>query len=687
MPIFFSNRYLHIIAIILFFLSINTCSNTSILSEKESTYLENNPDLTVGIYISYPPYEFLNNKGQVDGILLDYLKKLESNISHTFKKKYYREWQLLIDDAKQNKVDIILNIQNTEERRTYLTFTEPVFKGKHIILTKNDKKLSIKDLKNKKVAVGSKYSIEEYLSKKYPEIILTPRIDEKACIKALINNEVDAYIGLETISLHIIAKEGYTGLKKQSTLKYNNELSFASSKDKPILASIIKKGNNSINLEEKNEIINKWLYDINVPFHKKPDFWNIALKVLVLILILFLFFIYYLKQEVKRRTKALFKAKLIAEKNNQLKTLFLQNISHEIKTPLNIITGFSNLLKYNSLSKESKAEYLNNIIQESTNLTSILNDIIEISELKSQKIEPKNKIINIYKEVNSLYEIYKPKALHKNLSFEFQNLITSDKSYIITDKHRLIKAISKILDNAIKFTDKGHISFISTIQNNELLITINDTGIGINPEKINAIFSEFYQEERKLSKKYDGLGVGLSIANKNIKSLGGHITIDSTPNEGCKFSINLPLEISTSPIKDTLVTKPLNNNDSLKIIIAEDMKLNYLVLHKMLDKLIAQENHISWAQNGLEAIKLVEQSSYDIIFMDIKMPIVDGYEATKKIKKIDPNICIIAQTAYNHEEAINKASIAGFDGYLTKPIDSGILKVVLQQDLQINVLD
>ena len=669
-----------IIFIGLFFLS---CDSKNNLSQKENNYLSQNPDVIVGIYINYPPYQFINNNGEVDGILLDYFNKLESNIGHTFKKKYYNNWQTLIEDVKNKKIDIVLEIQKTKERENYLEFTDPIFIGRHIILTKKDSKnKSIEDLNGKKVAVGEYFSIEEYVRNNYPKVIIIPKLNEEACINAVINNEVDAFIGVETITKYILTKEGYNNLKIQEALEYNNELGFAIDKDKPLLANIIKKGNNSITLEEKNEILNKWLYDVAKPFHKKTSFWKILLIVLASILLLSFLFSFYLKREVKRRTKELRRAKQIAEKNNELKTLFLQNVSHEVRTPLNSIVGFASFLKENNLKKDDKSEYVDTIVQQSSNLTNILNNIIEISELTTTKSKPKSQLFCLEKELNILAEIYKAKAERKTLDFKYSNSIKRPESFIVSDKSRITKAISNLLDNALKFTNIGSIALSSAIKNNQIIIQIIDTGIGINSEKSKAIFDEFYQIEKELSKKYEGLGIGLTIAKENIKSLKGNLILDTNSTQGTSFTITLPY--NKAPNQNGVNT-PKQIKSSLKILIAEDMKLNYLVLQRMLDKIILNDKEIIWAKNGQEAIDFVKDNDFDIIFMDIKMPVLDGYQATKQIKSLYPNIPIIAQTAYAHEEDYNKAIAIGFDGYLTKPINSSALKIILQDFFAIKI--
>ncbi len=671
-------KTLHLLLLAFIFSSFFACEKKSCLNKNQKDYLSENSDLMIAIFIYYPPYQFVNEDGNVDGILIDYLQVLEDKIGYKFKKKVYSSWQTLMSEAQKGNIDVILEIQNTPERRDYLTFTKPIFFGDHVIVSKEGSGINtIKDLKGKKVTVGDEYSIEEYLRKKHPELFLVPLVNEKTCLEALVADDVDAFIGLKSIANYTIKKEDFTNLKIDSPIDFKYELGMGINKNKPTLTKIIRKGSNAISLDEKNEILDKWLYNIVKPIHKKFIFWKSLLAIVFSILILSFLFSSYLKRLVKKKTLQLRRAKFKAEKSNDIKTLFLQNISHEVRTPLNSIIGFSNLLKQEEAESNNKKEYIDTIIQESSKLTTILNNIIEISELTIKKPKPQNRPISLDKELNILSDIYRSKANYKGLGFDFDNSIKKEFDHIVSDKSRLIKAISNLLDNAIKFTQNGEIKMKSKLLKDKLKITISDTGIGIRPELSKDVFHEFYQEEKELSKKYDGLGIGLSIANENIKSLGGSIELNTTEKQGATFTITLPFIASPSSSKSNGGI-PKKMDSPVKILIAEDMKLNYLVLEKTLDKIIPGNKEVTWAKNGKEAVEKIEESVFDIVFMDIKMPILDGYEATKRIRSINKSIPIIAQTAYAHEEDYNKAIAIGFDGYLTKPINYKALKIVLE---------
>ncbi|WP_346883912.1 transporter substrate-binding domain-containing protein [uncultured Algibacter sp.] len=671
-----------LLALCFIIISFFSCSNNKLLNNKELEYLKQNKTLSVGICINYPPYGFLNKNGEIDGVLIDYFKLIEDNIDYKFELKLYPNFQDLLADGKVGRVDVILDIQDTPERRAFFNFTPPIIKGNHSIYTQKNSNLeNIKDLNGKKVAVGKNFSIQEYLEKNYPEIILVPLINENACLKALANNETDAYIGLETITSYYIKKEAHTNIELKGAVNYENKLGIAIKKSNPILSHIVNKGNSAISSSEKDDILNKWLYDFIKPVNEKVPFWQKLFFLFVIISIISFLLNYILKREIIKRTQQLNNAKIAAEKGNELKTLLFQNISHEVRTPLNSIIAFSSFLS-EAETNEEKKEYTNTILKECANLTNILNSVIDIADLNTQQSTPRNNVIALDRELKLLADVYSAQAHRKKLSFIFNNQINADNNFIYTDKSRFNKSISYLLDNAIKFTNEGgSISLNCKTDNNTLIIDIEDTGIGIKPQKINKIFKEFYQVEKKLTKKYAGLGIGLSIAYKNIKSLGGEIIAkNNTDKSGAVFTIKIPVNFAKE--KHSHI-QPIKNN--FRILITEDMKLNYLVLEKTLNKIIIDDIEIAWAKNGQEAIDMLTKDNFDVVFMDIKMPVLDGFEATKIIKKKHPKLIVIAQTAYTQEEDFNTAITIGFDSYITKPIDPNTLKMTLQDFFKLKI--
>ena len=400
-----------------------------------------------------------------------------------------------------------------------------------------------------------------------------------------------------------------------------------------------------------------------------------------------------LEQLVKERTAELSKAKGKAEESDQLKTEFIHNMSHEIRTPMNGILGFSKFLDKDNLSNK-KRKYFVKIIQDSGHqLMRIIDDILEISKLgtKQEKItESKVCINNMFTD---LLFVFETKAKEKGLNINLIKYLSDKKSTILTDEIKLSKIISNLLENALKFTNKGYIEIgcdlIQTRRNvSQLQIYVKDTGIGINQNKQETIFERFSQEEKELSRNVGGLGLGLSIAQENAKLLGGKITLKSKKGEGSIFFVTIPYKSANSK---TLKNNSANNKEKTikkqnkyTILIVEDEEANYLYLDTFLEDIELNLKTLH-AKHGKEAVEICkENQEIDLILMDMKMPIMNGFEATKLIKEFRPDLPVIAQTAYTVQEDKNKAFSAGCDDFISKPINEETLNGIIYKYLMVN---
>ena len=370
----------------------------------------------------------------------------------------------------------------------------------------------------------------------------------------------------------------------------------------------------------------------------------------------------------------LVKSKLKAEEGERLKASFLANLSHEIRTPMNAINGFTDLLINTKLSKEEQSEYLKVIDKSGKNLVSIIDDLIEMSKIDSNQIQPNYTDLNIESCISELYETIKitiPKT--KNIDFL---IIPNEKPAefnIVADEVKLKQVIVNLVTNAIKFTDQGHVAFGYCIdeKNEKVIFTIKDTGPGIDKNNHQHIFDRFKRVENDASIKAGGLGLGLAISKAYVEMMGGMISLESTVEQGSTFSFSIPLkynEIHNITVKPIKRKSAEVHEEGITILIAEDDNINFLLFQKV----IQSKNYtIIRAENGLEAVEIsMNNPDIDLVLMDIKMPIMNGFEALEKIKMIRPKLVIIAQTAYASSEDEARIYKAGFYGYLTKPINS-----------------
>ena len=372
-------------------------------------------------------------------------------------------------------------------------------------------------------------------------------------------------------------------------------------------------------------------------------------------------------------------AKEMAQESNKLKSAFLANLSHELRSPMNGILGFSQLLADNDLDEEERLSYVDVIQKSGNRLLNMINDILNISKIDANQIEFVREEVFLLPIVRELVEFHKLEAESKGLNFIFETKLDSSEVKINTDEAKLKHILSNIMSNAVKYTQKGKIVVNVKVDRYKVTITISDTGYGMKAEKIDHIFERFVRLE-ETQHKSEGTGLGLAITMAYAMPLGVDISVKSKFGEGSTFTISIPIKkkrkkvVQKNIISDSIVKKKVPDFSDRSVLIAEDEELNYMILKLYIEDTKAQITH---AINGKEAVELMRKNKYDFIFMDIKMPIMDGMEATKIIKSEFPNIPIVAQTAFTFSEDKNKALAAGFNDYLSKP---------LQKDIVINTL-
>ncbi|MDX9695092.1 MAG: cache domain-containing protein [Bacteroidales bacterium] len=375
--------------------------------------------------------------------------------------------------------------------------------------------------------------------------------------------------------------------------------------------------------------------------------------------------------------QSLNEAKLKAEESDRLKTAFLTNMSHEIRTPMNAIIGFSTLVKNQNLSEQDKAEYLNIIEKSANNLLTIIDDIIDVSKLEAEQLSINKINTNINTIIDDLlvgFEALKKSKEIKGLRFIAKKGVP-DKDFIVnTDPKRFKQIFTHLLDNALKFTEKGKIEFGYYIQDSNIICYVKDTGIGIPQEKMDSVVKPFRQADETDTRKYGGTGLGLSISKKLVENLGGKLWFESETGIGTTFYFSLSKDQTIKQQGSEEQNRPdlqFSDWQNKKILIAEDAETNFRFLEAVLEKTNVTVN---WAKDGKEAIDLLEQNNdYDLILMDIQMPVLNGNEALKLIKSKGIKTPVIAQTAFAMESDRQEIISLGYDDYLIKPIEISLL--------------
>ena len=386
------------------------------------------------------------------------------------------------------------------------------------------------------------------------------------------------------------------------------------------------------------------------------------------------------KVSMGAETEELEKAKQKAEDSDHLKSSFLANMSHEIRTPMNAILGFSSLLKDNEFSKAEKDTFIRAINSNGEALMVLIDDILDISMIESNQLTFNSQYFDVNEILIELEEFYRLKNENK-LIIEFVN--RKDKELILhIDPVRFRQIMNNLLSNALKYTEVGFIRFGYEKGKNEIRFFVSDSGIGIDPAHSESIFEHFYKIELHSNKLYSGTGIGLAICKQLVELLNGKIWLESKPGSGSNFYFTLPNETNSDTaltVKKRKQSKPTHFLDNIFFVIAEDETANYQVLVKMLH--IPDDRHF-WGKNGKEVVDYIgklESHNDLLVLMDIKMPVMNGNEALKQIKKINKKIPVIAVTAFALKQEEKEFMEQGFDDYLAKPIKANKLKEIIKR--------
>ncbi len=379
----------------------------------------------------------------------------------------------------------------------------------------------------------------------------------------------------------------------------------------------------------------------------------------------------------KRIEKSLIIAKEKAEESDRLKSAFLSNMSHEIRTPMNAILGFSGLRSDPESSEEEKNEYIEIIKERGNDLMRIISDIIDVAKIESGqlKISIKDcKVNRLLEDIHTTFTQIKQKQGKNNVDLIIHLEVPDHEFTILTDPQRLRQVITNLVENALKFTESGAIEFGYAIKEDvgigkSIEFFIEDSGIGIPQEMHAVIFERFRQVDDSHTRTYGGTGLGLTICKNLTHLMGGELNLQSEVGKGTRFTITLPMWTISSqreePAEDKTKTKERDWKEKV-ILIAEDEESNYTFLEHVLKRTGVK---LLWAQNGMEAVNIAQTEKIDLILMDIRMPGMDGYEATEIIKKGNKSLPIIAQTAYALKGEKELSIGSGCDAYISKPID------------------
>ncbi len=607
--------------------------------------------INVCINPDWTPIEFRNKTPK--GISIDILKIIakKHNLKLNFiKTKTWSESQFYL---KKGLCDITPTAVETNKRKKYAIFTKPYLNYDLAIITKNDKSYvtNLKRIINQTFTRKKGSGLIKKLQRLYPNLKIIKANDYLEMFKLVSNNKVYFTIATLPVFAYYQKKYNLNNLKIAGFAEMTYPLRIMINKNEPELKKLLDKYLDEVSPTQKQKIYEKW----TVKVKSNVDYKKLFIVILVLLFILIIALIWgYILQKKNQELQKL----------SQVKSQFLANMSHELRTPLNVIIGFLNIIKNNPKECE---KYLDTIEGSAKSLVSLIDNILNFSRLENDKIEILNKEFS-KKEFEEIAKFYEMEAKQKNLKFEYNFYNLADYFYGDMDKIRSI--LVELLNNSIKFTQKGKIELIIKYNNEKLYIQIIDTGIGI--KNIDKIFTPFTQLDDRVNKEYNGIGLGLSIVKKLLKTLKGNLDIKTQINKGSEFYIEIPIQVSS---------KKANKFNVRKVLVVEDNRANQMFIKVLLDKFKIKFDMVN---NGKEAVEKFKNNKYDLILMDINMPIMDGIEATKIIRQYEKEnnlkpTKIIAVTANAIEGDKAKFLAIGMDDYIPKPIDINKLKEILHK--------
>jgi PAS domain S-box-containing protein len=359
-----------------------------------------------------------------------------------------------------------------------------------------------------------------------------------------------------------------------------------------------------------------------------------------------------------------------ARENERLNSAFMANMSHEIRTPMNGIIGFTELLQEPDLSAESLQTYINVIQKSGKRMLSLINELIDISKIESGSVRPVSTKTNVNELLDYLYEFFLPETGKRGLKLELALDNAEESLQIKTDKEKLHAVFVNLIKNAFNYTSEGKISFGYIKEDGHIQFFVKDTGRGIPEDEQTKVFGRFYRADEDAENSVEGAGLGLAISKAYVEMLGGNIWVESEPGNGSTFCFTIPVVEADDKNGEAENQLSVVNDASelinyLTVLVAEDDEPARVYLSELLN---GNCKKLFFAKNGREAVEIYSEEKPDLVLMDIKMPVMDGYSAAIKIKGMDENAMIIAQTAYALAGDREKALAAGCSDYLAKPV-------------------
>jgi signal transduction histidine kinase/ActR/RegA family two-component response regulator len=665
--------------------------------------------IAVAIEADNYPVSFYNQKENAwQGIAVDLLKEIEdlSGLRFAFANSPNVTLQEVMDMPAKGKARMMMGMVRTMAgKKGYLAADSYYLIDNYAFISlSHSQDISLADVPYKKVGLVTGSASAEMFAELFPNHRNTVDYrDRHSSIQALGRGEIELLMGTRNLLLLITNYMEQTGYKANLVLRRPYEYSFCFAAGESALASIAGK---TQNLMDTGAVVDNWtrrVFDYSGALARAqlPYLVGVSILLAVILALLTLVLIRHrqmnvrLEKTVQQRTHELElrSAELevqtrAAKVASQAKGEFLARMSHEIRTPLNAIIGMTEIA-HRAETAEKKDQSLNEITVASRHLLGILNDVLDMAKIESGKFEIIREAFGIQAAMQEVAAIIIRRCDEKYINFETEFESLGDTG-VMGDKLRLKQILINLLGNAVKFTpEQGTIRFLvqktgETENSMEIHFSVIDTGIGINEDQMKNLFNAFEQADSSISARFGGTGLGLAISQNLVRQMGGLITVSSVMGQGSCFEFTLHMDTAENPDRENEGPESAALVFSGKrLLLVEDIDINRLILKELLTD---TKIEIDEAADGAEALEIFNASPpyyYDLIFMDVQMPNMDGHEATMRIRKLDrpdaKTIPILAMTASAYKEDIDRALAAGMNAHLAKPVNINDVKVALKQ--------
>ncbi|WP_212637962.1 response regulator [Desulfocicer vacuolatum] len=690
-------------------------------TREELDWMNRTPVVTVGIDHDFAPMEYLDEKGKYIGVTADFLKLIETETGLKFKIEVAHTWEENIRRVKEGTLHMLGAAVSSPRRKQFMDFTHPYARlSGGIIVRKNIMEpMSLEKLQGMKVAVVHNYIWKDIIEADYPDITLDAVPNIEAGLKKVSFGMVDAMVGYMATAAHHSERLGISNLRASGETLALLPISFAVNKQNAPLTAIINKALSATPEVEKEAILRQWIrLEFSPPKTYQAFKWALILVIIAGVVILVIMRInaqnalkkayHELEKRVAERTvelsdanEALKLAKEAADAATRAKSDFLANMSHEIRTPMNGVITASELVM-NEILPPKIARYMEIIHNSGHTLLGVIDDILDFSKIEAGKLVLEKKPFHLGKLMELVEALFSHKIAEKHIDF----VLTMDPDIpmaLLGDAFRLQQILMNLISNAVKFTDKNG-TIAVTVQKQPLpgkpeqarqenkgsgkitlVFSVKDTGIGIATRHQDLLFTPFSQIDASTTRKYGGSGLGLCICGQLVEMMEGTIQVQSAPGKGSCFVFTVTMEPSgtravepscASPASPDILSGYRSLLQGCRVLVAEDNPTNQEITLAVLD---LAGIHARLVENGVAALAAVQEEPFDAVLMDIQMPEMDGFEATRAIRRLPgyQEIPIIAMTAHTLKEDRKKCIDAGMNDYISKPVSQKKLFKVL----------